>query len=99
MIRIDVNKDLITVQGHAGAGLLGQDIVCASASSIIYTTINGILNIDNKAIEYTDDNKLLKIIIIDKKNKVVNILIDNMIMLLEDLESQYPENLKVRKGD
>ena len=99
MIRIDVNKDLITVQGHAGAGLLGQDIVCASTSSIIYTTINGILNIDNKAIEYTDDNKLLKIKIIDKKNKVVNILIDNMIMLLEDLESQYPENLKVRKGD
>ena len=98
MIRIDVNKDLITVSGHAGAGIVGQDIVCASASSIIYTTINGILNIDNKAIEYTDDNKLLKIKIIDN-NKVVNTLINNMIMLLEDLENQYPENLKVRKGD
>ena len=26
-------------------------------------------------------------------------LINNMIELLEDLESQYPENLKIKKGD
>jgi len=51
MIEIIVKKDTITVLGHANASSYGQDIVCASVSSIIYTTVNGIFNIDKSAIE------------------------------------------------
>ena len=99
MIKININNDLITVEGHAGYDTKGKDIVCASVSSIIYTTVNGILNIDKSAIDFVDNGNLLKIKILDKKSSVVKTLLDNMITLLEDLESQYPENLKIRKGD
>ena len=98
MIKIEIKKDIITVSGHANYKEYGNDIVCASVSSIIYTTVNGILNIDSNSIKFSDDGKLLKIEIIDN-NKTVKILINNMIELLEDLENQYPENLKIKKGD
>ena len=98
MIKVNINKELITVSGHANYKEYGSDIVCASVSSIIYTTVNGIFNIDNNSIKFSDDSKLLKIQIIDN-NKIVKKLINNMIELLEDLENQYPENLKIVKGD
>ena len=41
------------------------------------------------------DNKELKIKILSNDN-ITNILINNMITLLNDLEKQYPENLKIK---
>ena len=48
MIKVNYNDKSIKVSGHANFNTYGNDIVCASVSSIIYTTINGILNIDSK---------------------------------------------------
>ena len=96
MININVKKNEIIVKGHAGYDNYGKDIVCASVSSIIYTTVNGIFNIDKSAIEFIDENELLKITIL-KSDKITKILIENMIGLLEDLENQYPENIKIKK--
>ena len=58
MIKVEVNKNFIKISGHANFDNYGKDIVCASVSSIIYTTINGILNINNTAINYTDGKDL-----------------------------------------
>lgn len=96
MINVKVSDRLITVSGHAGFDDYGRDIVCASVSSIIATTVNGILNIDDSAIKYNDDGKLLKIEMM-KDVEVVGILIDNMIALLEELEIKYPKNMKIVK--
>ena len=96
MITIEVKNKVITVKGHAGFKNMGKDIVCASVSSIIYTSINGIMNIDKSAIKYEDNEKLLKIEII-RKSTVVDILLNNMVGLLEELENQYPENIKIIK--
>ncbi len=96
MITIDIKKKEITIKGHAAFADAGQDIVCASVSSIIYTTVNGIFNIDKSAIKFDDNGKLLKITI-EHPSTVANILLDNMIGLLEDLENQYPENIKIIK--
>lgn len=96
MINVNVSDRLITVSGHAGFDDYGRDIVCASVSSIIATTVNGILNIDDSAIKYNDDGKLLKIEMM-KDVEVVGILIDNMIALLEELEIKYPKNMKIVK--
>lgn len=94
MIKIKLEKNIITISGHANFDKYGKDIVCASVSSIVYTTINAILNINNKAIEVSDSKELvIKIIINDT---ITENLIDNMVMLLEDLEKQYPENLKIK---
>jgi len=97
MIKIIIKNNSIEISGHANFNDNGKDIVCASVSSIIYTTVNGILNIDDKAIKF-NDNKIMTIEIL-KKDKVTNKLINNMIILLEDLEKQYPENIKISKGE
>lgn len=94
MIKVNIKKDCITVSGHANFDKYGKDIVCASVSSIIYTTINGILNINKDAIKVID-NKELNIQIISN-DLVTKSLINNMVMLLQDLEEQYPENLKIK---
>lgn len=95
MIKVDLSKDkVITVSGHSGYEERGKDIVCASVSSIVITTINGIIEIDNDAIDYSDlDNKI--IIRILKDDEIVNKLIKNMILLLESLEKDYKDYIKI----
>ena len=95
MIKVDLSKDkLITVSGHSGYEEVGKDIVCASVSSIVITTINAIIEIDSDAIDYSDlDNKI--IIRILKEDEVVNKLIKNMILLLEQLENDYKDYIKI----
>ena len=45
MIKVNKNGNVIKITGHSGYDNAGKDIVCASVSSIIYTTVNGLLNI------------------------------------------------------
>ena len=97
MIKVNYNEKFIKVSGHANFDEYGKDIVCASVSSIVYTTINGILSLDNKAIEVKDTN-ILEIDII-KNDITTKKLINNMICLLEELEKQYPDNIKIIKGE
>lgn len=94
MIKVKVKKDIIEISGHADFDNYGKDIVCASVSSIVYTTINGILNINDKAIEVSDNKEL--IIKINSNDNIINALINNMVMLLQDLEKQYPNNIKIK---
>lgn len=95
MIKVNLKeKDKIVITGHAGYDDYGKDIVCASVSSIVITTINAIIDIDDTAIEYKDlDNKL--VIKILKENDIVNKLINNMISLLGQLENDYKECIKI----
>ena len=58
MIKVELKDNLITIKGHAGYADKGKDIVCASVSSIVITTINAIVEINPEAIDYSDlDNK------------------------------------------
>ncbi len=98
MINIRKSGNIITISGHSKQGFYGNDIVCASVSSIIYTTINGILNFDNKAIKVIDNEKIMKIEIL-KETREVEILINNMFELLNELIIKYPKNIKISKGE
>ena len=95
MIKIVIKKDKISITGHALYDDYGKDIVCASVSSIVITTVNAILRIDAKAIDYNDKNGI--IINILKHDDVVKKLIDNLIDLLEKLEKQYPKYIEIRR--
>lgn len=81
----------IKIKGHALYDDFGKDIVCASFSSILITTINAIEMIDSDAICYNDKIFLINIL---KDDEIVNKLIDNMINLFHELEHDYPENIK-----
>ena len=95
MIKININKDEITIKGHSGYSEVGTDIVCASVSSISITTVNALLSIDEDCIIYEENDGYLNIKI-NKHNEVIDKLIDNMITLLKELEKQYKKNIEIR---
>ena len=95
MIKISVNEDEITISGHANYKEYGNDIVCASVSSICITTVNALLSIDEDCLVYEEKDGYLNIKI-KKRSEVINKLIDNMINLLKELQRQYKKNIEIR---
>ena len=98
MIKVQVNNKNISITGHALYDIHGKDIVCASVSSIIYTTINALFKINKSSIEYNDDGNKIEIINI-KKDDLTNKLLENMIDLLKQLEIDYPKNIKIESEE
>ena len=98
MIKVIKKDNVIRITGHANYSESGKDIVCASVSSIILTTVNSIMNIDKDSIEYIDDGNIIEIRLL-KNDDVINKLINTMILLLEDLSRQYKKNIKVESEE
>ena len=94
MIKVTCGIDFISIEGHSGYSEYGTDIVCASVSTAVNVTVNAILRINNKAIDYKDDSKIITIKNISKDD-ITNNLIDNLIAILLDLSKQYPKNIKI----
>lgn len=99
MITININKNndvvnQVSIKGHAGYDEYGKDIVCASVSSIVITTINGLLRIDEDSIDYQESDGLVNITVL-KHNDVIDKLITNMIEILFELKKQYSKNIKI----
>ena len=97
MIKVNIKKENerikeVTIKGHALYDTLGKDIVCSAVSSIVITTVNGILSIDKDSIKV--DEKGFKITIL-KENIIVDKLINNMISLLKELSIDYPNNINI----
>lgn len=100
MIKINLKYDndlieSISIIGHADFDVYGKDIVCASVSSIVITSVNAILRLRNDSINYDNSNGL-SIDILDH-NDVTDTLIDNMVILLKDLEKQYKKNIIIKE--
>ena len=95
MIKINIKKDTITIEGHSGYKDSGSDIVCASVSSICITTVNALLSIDEDCLVYSESDGYLKINVV-KHDKIIDILIDNMINLLKELELKYNKYIEIR---
>lgn len=94
MIKISKEDNKIKITGHSGYSEYGSDIVCASVSSIVITSINSILKYDETALKYVKDDGYLELEIL-KHDKIIDILIDNMIEMLSDLENQYKNYVKL----
>ena len=95
MIKINIKNNNINISGHALYDDYGKDIVCASVSSIVICTINGILALNNEVIE-VDSTKGINITIL-KENDTVKTLLKNMINLLKELETKYTGNIKINE--
>ena len=57
MIKVKIEKQnakykKITMLGHAMYDDYGKDIVCSAASSIVTTTVNGILSLNKGSLSY-----------------------------------------------
>ena len=97
-VRITKENDLVLgvkLLGHAMYADRGKDIVCSAVSSIVTTTINGILSFDKDSLSYeVSENGL--IISNIKDDNITQTLIKNMISLLKELSENYPDNVKVK---
>ena len=100
MIHVKVEKEhakykKIAILGHAMYDDYGKDIVCSAASSIVTTTVNGVLALDKGSLSYMISKKGISI---DIKNEdaTTQILIGNMVSLLKELEKNYPANIEVK---
>ena len=100
MIKVRISKKDNVIQnihckGHAMYDDYGKDIVCASFSTMIITTINAILTFDQDAISYTDTNDLEIINI--KKDNITNNLLNNLVNMIYELRDNYDKNIKVKE--
>lgn len=100
MIKVKVEKahakyKKVAILGHALYDDYGKDIVCAAASSIVITTVNGVLALDKGSLSYMISKKGLTVTV-KNDDSTTQILIGNMVSLLKELEKNYPANIEVK---
>ncbi len=96
MIKVIKENNKIMISGHANHNEYGKDIVCASASSIIYTSLNAIKCLKDNTLEVID-NDIMEITYLED-DEITSKLISNMMDLLKDLENDYPKNISVKES-
>ena len=99
-IKIKKNKDIIEevlITGHANYADYGKDIVCAAVSSIAITTCNAIISLEDSILVKEESGKLnIKIL---NDTDINQKLLDNMIVMFKELQSQYPKNIEIRNEE
>ena len=95
MIKVVYSSNSLIVTGHANYDDYGKDIVCSACSSIVITTVNGILALKKGSLDYLVSKKGMTINVkID--DETTQILLNNMVSLLRELEGNYPNNIEVQ---
>ena len=95
-VKVDYNNNYVKevkITGHAGYDEYGKDIVCASSSSIVITSCNLILKLNEKAITVVQKEGLINIKVV-KEDETINKVLENMIDMLKELSKNYKQNVK-----
>ena len=100
MIKVNIIKEKskykkITILGHAMYDDYGKDIVCSACSSIVTTTVNGILALNKGSLDYMVSKKGMSINV-KSDDETTQVLINNMVSLLKELAGNYPDNIEVK---
>lgn len=91
-------EDKITsfkVEGHAGYAPSGRDVVCAAVSALVVGTINGLEVLTDATFDTSVSNGFTRV---DIKEPTVysNVLLNSMLLSLEGIQEEYPNNLKIK---
>ena len=85
--------------GHTDYAQSGEDIVCASISSVLFMALNGVENVLNTCFGYeTGDGYAMFVLpddLDDNKRKEINILLDSMYLYMKEISLQYPDNVRI----
>lgn len=94
MIAVSVRRDSITVTGHAGYALPGQDIICAGVSTLVQVLIKSIEDLTNDKIEYgiSPGRVDIKFRNLSEKSKT---LADSFFIGICMIADEYPENVHI----
>lgn len=104
MIKIEIHKNekaivYFKISGHANYGKYGEDIICASVSSVAQMVLNGLLEIVKlNELKYVMDEgiiicdlNLLDEVEIEKSDT----LLKSMEVYLIEVAKSYPKNVKL----
>ena len=96
-IKINYNDSFIKdfkVSGHANYDEYGKDIVCASVSSIVITSVNLVLKLNDKALLVKQAEGLIDVKVLIEDDTINKVLL-NMKDMLEELSKDYKKHVKI----
>lgn len=95
MTNIKIGRSFIEIKGHSGYEKIGKDIVCASISTLSYSTINYLKLLGNE-LKIIDDNAYLRFEL-NKQNNITKNILKGFKEMVKDLEQQFPNYIKVEE--
>lgn len=101
MIKVVYHRDLnrVSVEGHAQSGEVGHDLVCASASILIYTLASFVQNtkkagqVYNPTVELKEGDALIYCDAPNKYKNSITLVFDSICAGFELLARDYPDNI------
>ena len=101
MVKVVYHRDLnrVTVEGHAKSGEIGQDLVCASVSSLVYALASFVLNMKsagqvyNPRVELKAGDTLICCAPPNKYKNSVTLVFDAICGGFQLLARDYPDNI------
>ena len=94
MIEVSVTKNHIAVHGHARAAPVGQDIICAGASTLTQTLIRSIESLTDDTITYSISPGMVDIDF-EELTEVSRTLVDSFFIGMSAIAQAFPENLRI----
>lgn len=95
------DRHILHIEGHAGYGTHGNDIVCAAVSILGYTWLNELLIMEErkqvKNVSYEEDNGKL-LIEFSGGDNAVNTAYETILTGFEALQQNYSENITLKRG-
>ncbi len=86
------------VSGHSGYSDEGEDIVCASVSSVVWYTVNGLSEIAGLPVEYESRDGFVSCklsSLTPKERERADLLLESMFAFMQTLSEQYEQFVKV----
>ncbi len=87
-----------TVEGHSGYGEEGSDIVCASVSAVVWSTINGLISVAHVAATYEMQDGYVACDIpplSEDERQQADVLLESMVEFFRNLKEQYAEFVSI----
>lgn len=94
MIEVTVTKTSISVYGHARAAPVGQDIVCAGASTLAQTLIRSIEDLTEDTISYSISPGMVDIEF-EELSGASRTLVDSFFIGMCMLADAYPDYVRI----
>lgn len=98
MIVINKDKNIITVNGHAGYAPIGFDIVCASVSILVNNLINSVNELTEDTIEYECDDGYIRLKY-GNLSEGASLLVDSFFVGIETISTNYPQYVRLEKDN
>ena len=88
-----------SISGHAGYDDYGHDIVCASVSSAVQLTVNGITEILKTKADVTVEENLIKIMLSVKNAQKAQAFLEALLLHLNLLAEDYEGTIQVNLSE